>query len=119
MIRCIGIRKETKDSTQQRVPLSPEQVGRLVREHGLRVLVDSRVHDLANGSVVTQVDHLHTRELEYAPHDIDRCVMAVKEAGRRDETHVMGRLVRTRHLRSRSELCCHWSGRDEGACFRS
>lgn len=39
MINCIGIRKETKDSTQRRVPLSPEQVARLVRDHGLRVLV--------------------------------------------------------------------------------
>lgn len=39
MINCIGIRKETKDSTQRRVPLSPEQVARLVSDHGLRVLV--------------------------------------------------------------------------------
>ncbi|MDT8324124.1 MAG: bifunctional lysine ketoglutarate reductase /saccharopine dehydrogenase family protein [Bacteroidota bacterium] len=41
MKNVIGIRRETKDPTQQRVPLSPEQVGRLVREHGLRVLVQS------------------------------------------------------------------------------
>ena len=40
MIRCIGIRKETKDSTQQRVPLSPLQVERLIHDHGLRVLVE-------------------------------------------------------------------------------
>jgi alpha-aminoadipic semialdehyde synthase len=41
MKNVIGIRRETKDPTQQRVPLSPEQVRRLVREHGLRVLVQS------------------------------------------------------------------------------
>ncbi|MBN1448814.1 MAG: hypothetical protein JXA28_12865 [Bacteroidetes bacterium] len=40
MKQCIGVRKETKDRTQQRVPLSPEQVALLVREHGLRVLVE-------------------------------------------------------------------------------
>jgi alpha-aminoadipic semialdehyde synthase len=40
MIHCIGIRKETKDITQQRVPLSPEQVRQLVQDAGLRVLVE-------------------------------------------------------------------------------
>ncbi|MBE0643317.1 MAG: hypothetical protein IH600_04500 [Bacteroidetes bacterium] len=41
MINCIGIRKETKDKTQKRVPLSPEQVADLRTAHGLRVLVQS------------------------------------------------------------------------------
>ena len=40
MKNCIGIRKETKDSTQRRVPLSPAQVAELVEGHGLRVLVE-------------------------------------------------------------------------------
>jgi saccharopine dehydrogenase (NAD+, L-lysine forming) len=40
MINCIGVRKETKDITQRRVPLSPEQIGRLVAGEGLRVLVE-------------------------------------------------------------------------------
>lgn len=39
MNHCIGIRKETKDSTQRRVPLSPEQVGTLIHDHGIRVRV--------------------------------------------------------------------------------
>jgi saccharopine dehydrogenase (NAD+, L-lysine forming) len=39
MKNCIGVRKETKDSTQRRVPLSPEQVAQLVSESGLRVRV--------------------------------------------------------------------------------
>ncbi|MFA6235566.1 MAG: hypothetical protein WC824_15460 [Bacteroidota bacterium] len=41
MINCIGIRKETKDKTQKRVPLSPEQVALLISEHGLQALVQS------------------------------------------------------------------------------
>lgn len=41
MKHCIGIRKETKDSTQRRVPLSPEQVGTLIHDHGLRVRIQS------------------------------------------------------------------------------
>ncbi|MCZ7555860.1 MAG: bifunctional lysine ketoglutarate reductase /saccharopine dehydrogenase family protein [Bacteroidia bacterium] len=40
MINCIGVRKETKDITQRRVPLSPEQLGRLIAGRGLRVLVE-------------------------------------------------------------------------------
>jgi saccharopine dehydrogenase (NAD+, L-lysine forming) len=40
MINCIGIRKETKDITQRRVPMSPEQLGQLITVHGLRVLVE-------------------------------------------------------------------------------
>lgn len=41
MKNCIGLRKETKDSTQRRVPLSPEHVARLIEEFGLRVRVQS------------------------------------------------------------------------------
>ncbi|MCB2203728.1 hypothetical protein KQI65_03200 [bacterium] len=40
MKNTIGIRRETKDPTQQRVPLSPDQVRSLVNDHGLRVLVE-------------------------------------------------------------------------------
>lgn len=39
MKNCIGVRKETKDSTQRRVPLSPEHVARLIGDFGLRVRV--------------------------------------------------------------------------------
>jgi saccharopine dehydrogenase (NAD+, L-lysine forming) len=39
MINCIGIRRETKDSTQRRVPLAPEQVRELIGRQGLRVCV--------------------------------------------------------------------------------
>lgn len=39
MRNTIGIRRETKDKTQRRAPLSPGQVRALVRHHGIRVLV--------------------------------------------------------------------------------
>ncbi len=40
MLKCIGIRRETKDKTQRRAPLSPTHVRALVRKHGIRVLVE-------------------------------------------------------------------------------
>ncbi len=42
----VGIRRETKDSTQRRAPLSPSHVRSLVRDHGLELVVqpwDNRV----------------------------------------------------------------------------
>ncbi len=36
----IGIRKETKDVTERRAPLTPHQVKQLIETHGLRVLVE-------------------------------------------------------------------------------
>jgi alanine dehydrogenase len=40
MINLIGIRRETKDRTQRRAPLSPDQVRRLIEEHRLTVVVE-------------------------------------------------------------------------------
>ena len=40
MLKCIGIRRETKDKTQSRAPLSPDQVRRLVSDHGIKVVVE-------------------------------------------------------------------------------
>lgn len=40
MTKTIGIRKETKDKTQRRVPLSPDQVRQLIRKHKIKVLVE-------------------------------------------------------------------------------
>ena len=39
MRSCIGIRRETRDKTQRRAPLSPGHVRELVQDHGIRVLV--------------------------------------------------------------------------------
>ncbi len=39
MKNCIGIRRETKDKTQRRAPLTPEHVRTLIRDHRLRVIV--------------------------------------------------------------------------------
>jgi len=39
MQSCVGIRRETRDKTQRRAPLSPEHVRELAQNHGIRVLV--------------------------------------------------------------------------------
>ncbi len=40
MINSIGIRKETKDKTQRRVPLAPGHVRELIRRHGMTIFVE-------------------------------------------------------------------------------
>ncbi|RMF61017.1 MAG: hypothetical protein D6748_02705 [Calditrichaeota bacterium] len=40
MKNCIGIRRETKDTTERRAPLTPAQVEKLVKKHGIRVIVE-------------------------------------------------------------------------------
>ncbi len=40
LINTIGIRRETKDKTQRRVPLSPGHVRELIRRHKIKVLVE-------------------------------------------------------------------------------
>lgn len=78
MKNCIGVRKETKDITQQRVPLSPDQVRTLIEKHGLRVLVEPMekrifadadyaaagaelTHDLSEANVVFGVKEIDPR----------------------------------------------------------
>jgi len=40
MINAIGIRRETKDKTQRRAPLSPEHVRELIRRHDIGVFIE-------------------------------------------------------------------------------
>ncbi len=40
MRNCIGIRHENKDLTERRAPLTPDQVGQLIRDHQVEVLVE-------------------------------------------------------------------------------
>ncbi len=40
MLNSIGIRKETKDDTQRRVPLSPDHVRELIRRHNITVFIE-------------------------------------------------------------------------------
>ncbi len=75
----IGVRKETKDNTQRRAPLSPANVRHLVSDHGLKVVVEpwkNRVfpdatyaeagasisHDLSGCNIILGVKEI------YAPH---------------------------------------------------
>ena len=64
-------------------------VAALVRADGdaLDVFLQGGVHDVVDGSVVPQVDHLGALRLQDSPHDVDRRVMAVEQARRRDESH--------------------------------
>ena len=60
----------------------------------LHVLLDRGLDDLADGPVVTEVDHLGAGVLEDPPHDVDRGVVPVEERGRGHEAHgVLGDVV--------------------------
>jgi saccharopine dehydrogenase (NAD+, L-lysine forming) len=85
MTGCIGLRKETKDSTERRVPLAPVQTESLIREHGLRVLVEhseQRVFDagefLNAGAVMT--DSLHDANIVFGVKEIDTRSMMDEKA---------------------------------------
>ena len=69
----------------------PALVGR--DRHPLGVLLDRRIHDFLHGAVVAEVDDLGTLALHDPPHDVDRRVVAVEEAGRADDAHRVGRDV--------------------------
>ena len=56
------------------------------------VLLDRAVDDLLDRPVVAQVDDLAAGCLQDAPHDVDRRVVAVEEAGGRDEADLVDRL---------------------------
>ncbi len=59
----------------------------------LGVLLDGRLHDVLHGAVVAQVDHLAAGGLDDAAHDVDGRVVAVEEAGGRDEADLVLRRV--------------------------
>ncbi|MFQ5583047.1 MAG: hypothetical protein ACE5GL_01260, partial [Calditrichia bacterium] len=40
MKNCIGLRRESKDLTERRVPLTPGQVGELIEKHNTHVIVE-------------------------------------------------------------------------------
>ena len=64
-------------------------VAALVRRHRDRrgVFLHDRLHDVVDAAVVPEVDDLGALRLEDAPHDVDRGVVAVEEAGRGDDAH--------------------------------
>lgn len=71
---CIGIRREDKNEWERRVPLSPSDVNTLVRENGLRVLIQpSSIRTFTN-------DEYHNAGAEIFE-DLSQCgvVFAVKE----------------------------------------
>ena len=50
-------------------------------------------HDLADGAVVAEVDHLGAGGLHQAAHHVDRGVVAVEERSRGDDPDVVARRV--------------------------
>jgi hypothetical protein len=62
-------------------------VAALVRRdgHPLGVLLDDGAHDALDAAIVAEVDHLAALGLQDPPHDVDRGVMAVEQAGGGDE----------------------------------
>jgi hypothetical protein len=59
--------------------------------HALDVLVQDRVHHLADRPVVPEVDHLRALGLQDPPDDADGGVMTVEQRGRGHEPHRMYR----------------------------
>ena len=55
--------------------------------HPLGVLVEHRVHHVADRPVVPEVDHLGPLRLQDPPHDVDRGVVPVEQCRRGDEPH--------------------------------
>jgi hypothetical protein len=67
----------------------------LVRRDGdaVRVFLQRTVHDLLHAAVVPEVDHLATGRLQDPAHDVDRRIVAVEQARRRDEANLVDGLV--------------------------
>jgi alpha-aminoadipic semialdehyde synthase len=66
MRNVIGIRKETKDKTQRRAPLSPKDVRWLVREKNIRVLVEPWPQRIFKDEEYTQAGAELTSDLSNA-----------------------------------------------------
>jgi hypothetical protein len=64
----------------------------LVRRNGnaLHVFFNGTFHNLSNGTIMTKMDDLGTFALHDASHDIDGCVMAIKQTGRGNDPDFMG-----------------------------
>ena len=67
----------------------------LVRRHrdAVRVFLQSGVDDFFHAAVVSEVNHLAAAGLDDAAHDVDRCVVPVKEASGRYEANLVLRFV--------------------------
>ena len=67
----------------------------LIGRHGdaLHVLLQRRGDDLIDRAVVPQMNYFGARGLQDAAHDVDRRVVAVEQARRRDEADLVLRLV--------------------------
>jgi hypothetical protein len=78
-------------------------VAALVRRDrdAVRVLLKRAGHDLLDRAVVAEMDYFAAGRLQDAPHDVDRRVVAVEQAGGSDETDLMLRFDDRRLFRER------------------
>jgi hypothetical protein len=60
--------------------------------------LDGALDHFSGRAIVAQVDHLGARGLKDAPHDVDRCIVPVKERRRGDNSDVVGGLQEARHM---------------------
>ena len=91
----------------------------LVRAQGnaLHVFLQGGSHHLFHTAVVAQVNDLGAHALQDASHDVDGCVVPVKQTGRRDEAHFVRRAVVGQGLEfsrkighgGRSRWGCRWT----------
>jgi hypothetical protein len=58
----------------------------------VRILLQRAIDDLLHRAVVPEMDDLAARRLQDPPHDVDRRVVAVEQARRRDEADLVDRL---------------------------
>ena len=63
----------------------------LVRADGdaLRVFLQGGCDHFVHAAVVAQVNHLGAHALQDTPHDVDGCVVPVKQTGGRDKAHLV------------------------------
>jgi len=74
MLNTIGIRKETKDKTQRRAPLSPDHVRELIRRHRLTVFVEPWSRRIFKDDEYRKAGAVLTRDLSKS-----NIVLGVKE----------------------------------------
>ena len=79
----------------------------------LRIFFNGRINNFLDLPVVPKVDDFHAGRLKNAPHDVDRRIMAIKQACCGDESDAVIRFRQRRQwsFRSNSSLTHeYWAG---------
>ena len=67
----------------------------LIRAHRnpVHILLNRSRDDLVDRTIVAQMHDLDAHRLQDAPHDVDRCIMTIKQCGRRHEPNPVLRWI--------------------------